>query len=60
MLYRPNRKITIIYKYKCLQRSKNNVNFYSKHFYGYRFKSLGQELEINIALHNHETGVRRL
>lgn len=59
VLHRPNIKITIIAKHKCLQRSENNANLYSEHFYGCRFESLGQELEINIARHNHESRVRR-
>ena len=52
MLRRPNRKITVIYQHKCLQRSRDIVTLYSEHFYGYRFASLGQELEVNAALHN--------
>lgn len=31
----------------------------SEHFYGFRFASLGQELEVNVALPNGERGVRR-
>ena len=59
MLHRPHRKITIIYKYKCLQRSRDIVNLYSVHFYHCRFASLGQELEISVALHNREKVIRR-
>lgn len=34
------------------------MNLYSVHFYKYRFARLGQELEIDIVLHNSERGVR--
>lgn len=59
MLRKPNRKITVIYQHKCLQRSKDIITLYSVHFYGYRFASLGQELEVNAALHNSKRGVRK-
>lgn len=59
MLHKPNRKIIVIYKHKCLQRSRDIVNLYSEHLYGCRFAIWGQDLEINIASHNSERGVRK-
>lgn len=59
MLHRLNRKIVVIYKHKSLQRSRDIVNLYSEHFYGCRFVSLGQELNINVTLHNSDREVRK-
>lgn len=59
MLHKLNRKIVVIYKHKSLQRSRDIVNLYTEHLYGYGLASLGQELKINVTLHNSDRGMRK-